>query len=293
MNMFKKSQSLVTLAATAILFAFQAPTRADVELPRYHFVVGQQLDYTGHSQAEHQDHPQMDRTDTALTIWVVRQNSDKSFHLVVLSSTKNAAAPVKTAKDGKENPPIVTVSLVDLTADGDTHDNPATAGQTTPDVFPPLPPTLDEHTPLAWNTTDEDLGQTTTFKPLRQQDRNEFLFEGVHSALTDPIFQTASTATFHFDWSKGLVTKIVTQFSQGVGVNIRGTTTLQLQQIANADPNFIAQLSAESDLYFAAQAAAAQATQIATIDPTQTEAKLAEATAAARKMLNPKSPSRC
>ena len=194
------------------------------------------------------------------------------------SLAKRKARKGRNPKTGQENLPALSVSQVDLSPDGDTPENAANTGQSTPEVFPPLP--RDLAALAGWDTIDEDLGQKTTFKPLRQQDRNTFLFEGIRASVTDPIFQTAGRATFHFDWNKGLITRIETRFSQGYGMPVRGSGTLELQQVSNADPQFLQQLAAESDVYFAATAKATQATETAALDPAQTDARLAAAEAA-------------
>jgi thiol-disulfide isomerase/thioredoxin len=265
---------LYCAAALAILVASTAAARADVTVPLYKFTVGQELDYTGKSKAEHQDHPQVDITDTTVKIWVVRENPDHSFHMIVLSNTSNGAP----GKDGKPQPPVTTIAPLDLTPSGDVPDGPSTAGQSTPEVFPPLP-----HNAAAmagWENADDQAGTRTLFKALRQRDRNEFYFEGAQTSVSDPIYLTASSATFHFDWNKGLITHIETQFSQGFGANVRGTGSVELQQIVPVDDNFIKQLAGESDILFAASAAAGKATETAALDPAQTEAKLQEAAAA-------------
>jgi len=282
-NSLRYRSSLV-LAISAALLAGASALRADIELPRYHLVVGQELAYQGRATAEHQDHPQVDITDTSYRIWVVRENPDHSFHLIVMSSVKNGgAAPAPAAGAPKnarpqENMPVVTVSQVDLTGDGDTPDAYAATNQATPEVFPPLP--HDQAAMNSWDTVDDETGQRTLFKALRQRDRNEFSFEAIHAAATDPIYQAASTATYHFDWTRGLITGIETQFSQGFGTNIRGRGTLQLQRAIAADPDFIKQLSTEGDIYFAAVIAAGKATDAAALDPAQTEDRLAAAAAA-------------
>jgi thiol-disulfide isomerase/thioredoxin len=265
---------LISAAALALALASATSIRADVEVPRYKFAVGQELDYAGRSNAQHQDHPQVDLTDTAVKIWVVRENPDHSFHMIVMSNTRNGAP----GKDGKPQPPVTTIAPLDLNTNGDVPEGPSTAGQSTPAVFPPLP--HDVAAMAGWENADDQAGTRTLFKALRQRDRNEFYFEGVQTSVTDPIYLTASSATFHFDWNKGLISHIETQFSQGFGLNVRGTGGVELQQVVTADENFIKQLANESDILFAASAAAGKASETALLDPTQTDAKLAEAAAA-------------
>ena len=66
MPVLNHARKFLALTTVAILAAAYTTARADIELPRYHLVPGQQIEYRGSSRAEHQDHPQMDTTDTTL-----------------------------------------------------------------------------------------------------------------------------------------------------------------------------------------------------------------------------------
>jgi hypothetical protein len=266
-----RRMSFVCIAGVATLVASQAGSRADVEAPRYKLAVGEELDYAGTSKAQHQDHSQVDITEITVKIWVVRENPDHSFHMIVMSNTRNGVP----GKDGKPQPPVVTIAPLDLTAAGDLPENPTTVGQSTPEIFPPLPPNLAAMG--GWENADNQSGTRTIFKPLRQRDRNEFYFAGTQISVSDPIYLTASSATFRFDGNRGLITRIETQFSQGFGINVRGTCNIELQQVTTADGNFIKQLANESNILFAASAAAAKASETAVLDSAQTDAKLVDA----------------
>src|SRR5262245_6633073 len=71
------------LAAVGLRLA--SATAAEAPLPRYKLQVGQELRYSGHSDFKYQSGKHIN--DTTWRIWVVRQNEDGGWRLVIRSGS--------------------------------------------------------------------------------------------------------------------------------------------------------------------------------------------------------------
>src|SRR5439155_13612174 len=115
---------LVVLACCSLL----SPAIADEVLPRYRLQVGQELRYTGKSEFKYQGGEH--NYDNTWRIWVVRQNADGGWRLVLRSgmTMRQSNAPANRQNDER-----VTFGWCDLLPSGAFAENDSLGVHLRPD----------------------------------------------------------------------------------------------------------------------------------------------------------------
>lgn len=259
----------VALILLLVLICSRSAPASD--LPRYKLSVGQEIQYEGTSDFKYQSGSF--HTDQSWTAWVVRQNGDGSWRVLLKAestSTQNA--------DGRSfrGQPSTSVVWLDLSPDGTAPRNDSFGFSLEPSaIFPRLPGAPVEQkdgweVPVAFGVIH--------YKTQPSGDKSsEFVFTAQHAAPENEIYLMTNTGTIHFDPDRGLVTKIEQQRSQGYGFKGTGQGSTRLTNVKTADAAWITQLDRESRAYFDAVQDDEEKQKQAEKDPVHGEGLLAEA----------------
>jgi peroxiredoxin len=232
------------------LFTTQFSVFAGDTLPRYRFEPGQEIAFRfsslfkygeGKTAGEHGF-----RDDW--TIWVVRANPDGSFHLIAREQNT-----FSQTVDGKkmDQPAQTNIVHADIFPDGKVVMNKTIQFRGNPEaVFPLLPPDAAQFK-AGWQCLHGD--EKVTFKPL--DSIKGFVFESETDSPMNKIYLSSNKSKYTFDASKGFVTKIESETTQGYGFKGKGTGSTELVSIKTMEPAALQAFVGASDRYFAAMAA--------------------------------------
>ncbi len=237
--MYARCFSLRTALVAILAFGVGGATAAmalgaeDAALPRYKLRLGQQLVYKTVDKGE-----QKNKYPMEWTLRVVRQNPDKSWHIVF---TQEAFS---RAEDG----------YIDLAADGQIVENRSLGPSANPTLLlPPLPP--DEASVLG--TWSAELSLDATRRKFRSEGEprdGTWKFSESPVTIFDPIYQSSTERDYEFDMSRGLVTEVTSTSIQGWPKGrsdepyVQHIELVSDEMIADVD---LAELATEYDEYFA------------------------------------------
>lgn len=241
------------------------------DLPRYKLAVGQEIQYEGTSDFQYQSGSF--HTDQSWTAWVVRQNGDGSWRLVLKSESTSTQKAEGRSFQGK---PSTSLVWLDLYPDGTAPRNDSIGFSLEPTgIFPRLPDDAAARqngweAPVAFGVVRYK-AQPSGGQP------SEFVFTAQHVAPENDIYLMTNTGTIHFDADRSLVTKIEQQRSQGYGFKGTGQGNTRLTNLKTDDAAWIKQLDRESRAYFDAVKDDEDKQKQAEKDPVHGEGLLAEA----------------
>jgi peroxiredoxin len=232
---------------------FTAPARAADEdthaVPRYRLKVGQELTYRQTSEFKYGKGATAGSLGSRADwdVWVVRQNADGSWHLVLRSSHLDwqGKGPPRGLK------PSQHLMACDLFPDGRlvTHDTALHA----PDpaaLFPRLPKDAAE-AGKGWEDQRPRDDIHCRFKLVGpDREANLLIFDEVRDSPLDKIYLSTSRTRFWFDLKQGLVHHATGNNSQGYGFQGKGTGFVELRGTREKDAAWVKQLAAEADRYF-------------------------------------------
>ena len=259
------------LAITALLtLTLYLPARAE-DLPRYKLSVGQEIQYQGSSDFKYESGSF--HTDSNWTAWVVRQNADGSWRVVLKSESKFTQNAEGRSLGGQTN---TSLAWFDLFPDGKAPRNDSLGFSVEPTaVFPRLPdePQARQNgweAPVAFGVV--------RYKAQSASDKaSEIVFSAQQVAPENEIYLMTNTSTIHFDAGRGLVIGSEQEQSQGYGFKGSGHGSIRLAGVKTDDASWTRQFDHESRAYFDAVADYQEKQQQAEKDSAHADGLLAEA----------------
>jgi len=249
------SASLALLTGLILIPARSAATQGP---PRYALEVGQELVYEDSSQFKGM-FTFLETNKT--TFWVVRTNGDGSWHIIAhkesTSSSNFGNAGMKMSSD----PTLEALDTFDLHPDGRIANPPQGKHleKSLPGTFIRLPADI-ASAQAGWNHQQAD-GDLSVFRLSSQSDpaSGKWIFEGVLKQVDD----ATSRSLIHFDAQRGLITRVESKrtgsdWGSGGG---RGKGILELKSATKKTPEWITQLTQETDILSKAKAATRDACQ--------------------------------
>jgi len=258
------------LGITALLAITYVPARAE-DVPRYQLSVGQEIQYQGTSDFKYESGSF--HTDSNWTAWVVRQNADGSWRVVLKSESKFTQSAGGRSLGGQTN---TSLAWFDLFPDGKAPRNDSLGFSVEPTVvFAKLPddPQARQNgweAPVAFGVI--------RYKAQPATDKaSEIVFTAQQVAPENEIYLMTNTSTIHFDPGRGLVIGNEQEQSQGYGFKGTGHGSNSLTSVKTDDPAWTRQFDHESRAYFDAVADYQEKQQQAQKDPAHAEGLVAEA----------------
>ena len=253
--------SLLLGLIAGLTAAFTSSAGTIILLPRYHLAVGQELVYEGSSRFKYERgvHGTTDKT----TLWVAAQNKDQSWHII--AHNENTFASMHGTNDGPlpQGQKRETFGAFDLYPDGHIGKPPeGNREEGLSSMFPPLPADLPS-AERGWELDKGD-GDKARFRLNPQSDAaaGKWVFDRSDEGLQNEVYLSTSKAVIHFDASRGFITKVEGENTQGYGVNGKGTGGTELKSDSKKDPEWIAQLSREAEVLSKAKAAVRDAGKV-------------------------------
>jgi len=235
------------LSTLCLSYSGQADENANT-VPRYRLQVGQDLKYQGSSEFKYENGSHGYKTEWQ--VWVVRQNDDGSWRIVVRESQKLSMKRVGQEQGGGQAQ--VTLGYCDLFPDGRITANDSLGYRLDPSViFPRLPDNLTQ-AKEGWSAEGFRNDSRTEFKPAANSSPETFVFDGVRHSPMDKIYVSSSRAKYTFDRNRGVTKRIDSETTQGYGFNGKGTGTTELAAIEQHDAEWTKQFNDETSRYFAA-----------------------------------------
>jgi peroxiredoxin len=252
MSAVRRSVSGALCAASLLMTP--ARVAADDALPRYRLKVGQELTYSLKSGSSFGEGSKAEPygSDDEWHVWVVRQNADGSWRLLLRESRSLWYGRDKKVQDGGQ-----TLDYCDFFPDG-RHVEPALFGYS-PDkgldpgrVLPRLPVDADAAARGWEGTFAADEARTRyTAEDARPAAGKPWIFTGVRETPLDKVYLLASRTKYTYDPGRGVIGKATETTSRG-WEGRKNTVSIELREVKQADAAATAQLAAEVDRYFAA-----------------------------------------
>jgi len=256
------------------LVAAQA-TGAPPELPRYRLQVGQELQYAGKSEFKY-DNGQHN-TDSTWRIWVVRQNKDGGWRLVIRSGSTFSQGNAKRSTPADER---VTFAWCDISPAGEITENDSFGFRLRPNGILPRLPEDATAMKIGWTSEYRRLDEQHRYKVLPDQSaEGKIAIEGALESAMNEIYGVTNTHVVTFDLSRGLPEKVVESSTQTYGFNGQGTGTTSLEKIETHDAAWTRDFTADTDGYFAAKQVYDKATSIRNQSPDDLEKSMQKAVA--------------
>jgi thiol-disulfide isomerase/thioredoxin len=234
--------------------AFSWGANAEPPLPRYQLEVGQELVYDGSSEFRYEggSHGTTNRT----TLWVTHQNADGSWHVVAHNEHSFRQSFGKDEKQSAPERKEQQFDAFDVFPDGRIAKAPAGPRDRALTAFFFRVPADASTAQAGWEISEND-GDKSIYRLAPQNDpaSGKWVFEKTEKGLFNEIYLSTSKAIIHFDATRGLVTKVESESSQGYGFNGKGAGLAQLKSATGKDREWIDQLAREADLFMQAKAA--------------------------------------
>jgi thiol-disulfide isomerase/thioredoxin len=248
------------------------------ELPRYKLHVGQELQYTS------QDEFVFDRGkfvyDITWHVWVVKENADGSWRLVIRYATVDKDTRYADDQGGKRE--SVTFAWCDLDPSGQLPENESFGYRLTPFTLLVKLPERPEDLKSGWTRVPSNrmLHELSDAKYLPgQSTADKMVFEVVRHNAMNEIYGFEFKDTVTFDVKRGLPEKIDSYTRQTYGFDGEGHAALQLTDIKERDSDWCASFGADAQRYFAAKKAFDADVKAAQLTGDAAETKLQEAAA--------------
>jgi thiol-disulfide isomerase/thioredoxin len=241
-------------AISLLLSAFStapAASAADA-LPRYKLHVGQELHYTSHDEFV------FDRGkflyDIMWNIWVVKENADGSWRLVIRNATVDKDTRYADDQGGKRE--TVTFAWCDLDSAGRLPENDSFGYRLTPYTLLVKLPENENDLKSGWTRTPRDrmLHEVSQSSYLPEKSTAEKMaFQVVRENVLNEIYGFEFKDTVTFDLARGVPEEIDSYTRQTFGFDGQGRATLKLVDIKQHNHDWCTRFSADAERYFAAK----------------------------------------
>ncbi|MGH7202813.1 MAG: TlpA family protein disulfide reductase, partial [Planctomycetaceae bacterium] len=225
----------------------------DEGVPRYRLSAGQELLYETHGEFSYQnggDSTFNRLTDTTRKLRVVRRNDDGSWRIVMHETTLRRSQ--RGDDEPSDSPAQVTLAWFDLHPDGRVPHNSSLGYRVRPSsLFVRLPPDAPS-LKAGWEDAVELDSGTRHHKLADVPDANsaEIIIEVTTDSPMNAVYESTSSAKYHFDTDRGLVTRIETENSQGYGIQGKGSGTTELKSVETIEPDELAEFVKETGIFF-------------------------------------------
>ncbi|WZO98649.1 TlpA disulfide reductase family protein [Isosphaeraceae bacterium EP7] len=265
-----------TFLAFVFLFVLATSARADAgaTIPTYRLKVGQILNYHAESSTKYGERGFGSSTDWRG--WVVRQNPDGGWRVVLRSRSKETTTNAgKTQDDG---PASLILVYADLRPDGQFSPNDSLSTQISlANLFPQLPRDAAELSNGWQGTLPLQNGHTEYHRAdPPAADPSAFVFESEHHSQMNKVYLSTGGARLTFDRERGLITRSENRHTQDYGVHSKGSGTTELIAIEEQPIEKAATFADEADRFFDLARRRDEMLDEATRDPLRTEALLAQ-----------------
>jgi peroxiredoxin len=212
------------------------------ELPRYQFRVGNNYLYESKFLFEYKGGEM--QTTELFDVWVVRENQDGSFRLVI-RKTNGAEA--------SESPNAEQLGYCDMHPDGRFSQNFTLGYAIDPtEIFPPLPANQSE-LQSGWTGQTPSGGVLNYSVATAPTDALEdWQFKVQRQSIEDTIYESSFSGKYTFDSRNGLIRQLESRLNQKFGVEGTGSGTITLAADRVMPEDFIRAFAAEAEIYFAA-----------------------------------------
>jgi thiol-disulfide isomerase/thioredoxin len=239
-------------AMTCLIFASASACAYAGVLPRYTLEPGKLITYE--ETQIFKGAGEESRYRTTWRLWVIGRNQGGSWRLIAREGVEVVSR--KGSSPGERE--TVTFARFDLKPDGTVPDSPELGTRFDPSwIFPPLPG--DERAAFAgWLTKDDRDGRTIRCQPVTQKDKDpadRFDFTADVSSFREKIYEGSDRRTYHFDRTKGLISRGELEQAFGAHVQEKGTGTLELKSIEQVKPADLTVFVEQMDRYFEAHEA--------------------------------------
>lgn len=282
-------------------------------LPRYVFKVGQELSYQAHSEFRAEDGPPL-KSDYTWQVWVIRQNDDGSWRLILRQSSSYQMPPAaegretsadqpskpngspKADRGGKpgaaktqpaaspgpaEPPEFVTFAYCDLFPDGRISDNPTIDDRLEPRLLFPKLPKNNKELENGWSDARRKMQVSYRYqvakRPADDDESQQWEIRATRQSSTDEVLLSSTKATYVFDAERGVIESVESQLRQGYGPAGEGTNQTELAGTENFDQAWTRQLDEEMQIYFDVQQRYRELLEAAQRNSTETETLLLDA----------------
>jgi thiol-disulfide isomerase/thioredoxin len=230
---------------------------ADLPLPRYKLTPGQELRYSGKSTFKYEGGQH--GYDTTWRIWVVRQNEDGGWRLLLRSGMTFRATRTLPGSNKPIDTPAnerVTFAWCDMSPAGEFRENESLGYTLRPNAILPRLPDSAEAARAGWTSENRTLDERNRYRLLASQSTPERLaIEVVRESNMNEIYGSSNQEVVTFDVQRGLPEKSASQTTQTYGFNGKGDGLTQLEEVLTHDAQWAQTLAAEADRYFAAKRA--------------------------------------
>lgn len=242
-------RTVATSCLAALVLAVPAAAADPAAVPRYHLKVGQELIYRGDGAFKFQGGQHNGRS--TWHVWVVRENPDGSWHLVLRNGSAFSQGDAKDAR-----PEDVTFAYCDLFPDGRIVDNESLGFHLTPQTILPRLPRDAAEAAKGWTAKSDRMDVSYHCRLLdRPADAGHCTLEVVQDSSFKVIYGYEVKDVVTFDTRRGLVEKVESESKQTYGFNGKGTATTKLDDIEEHDPAWCQDFAADARRFFAAQEA--------------------------------------
>ena len=318
--MFLRIRSIAVFLGTALVLplsglAAEPSDESDrAALPRYLFKVGQELSYQAQSEFQGEEGPPL-KSEYTWQVWVVRQNDDGSWRLILRQSSSfqvppapageapkkaNPAAkgsgPAKTDRRGKPGPakapaaggPVdaappefVTFAYCDLFPDGRIAENPTIDDRLEPRLLFPKLPKNSQELERGWSDTRRKTQVAYRYqvarRPTADEESKQWEIRATRHSPLDEVLVSSTKATYVFDAERGVIESVESQLRQGYGPAGEGTNATELAGTEKFDQAWTRQLDEEMRIYFDVQERYRALLQAAQRDSAEAETLLLDA----------------
>ncbi len=232
----------------------QAPAQTPMPTVGYELIPGKKLFYTSRSKFEYSSG--ILESQSILEIWVMRKNTDGSWHLVL----HNTETSTKTEEHSTrvESTTDASWAVCDFFPDGHFTRNRTMDGISQwdlylPNIFIPLPGDFSSGT-IGWESGDHpysEKGRYTASKP--DTTKRSWIVHVTHETPLDPIYLTEQKAEVYIDLIKMIPVYKKGENTRGYGRYAgRGTYTVLLDSIVDLDTLQARRYVDELMIFFAA-----------------------------------------
>jgi thiol-disulfide isomerase/thioredoxin len=226
--------------------SFAAAAIPAAELPRYKLEVGQDLTYSGSDEFKYQNGKFI--TETKWRVWVVRQNPEGCWRLILQNSTKDRQE--RDAGGGSEDE-TVTFAWTDLSPDGSLTENDSFGYRLNPYTLFIRLPNDAAAADSGWTQPHRRMDEINRYTFLADRSTNDTCFvrlvrESPMNAIYGFEFEDIAT----FDNQRGLPVKIESRSKQTYGFQGEGTGTLKLGEVKQQSEEWCRGFADDADRYF-------------------------------------------
>ena len=203
----------------------------------YEMTPGKKMFYTSRTRLDHSGGT-LESNET-LEIWVVRQNADSSWRLLIHNSERS----INVDAEGKETefPPGSAWGMCDLYPNGRfarnlSMDNLSRFNLYLPNIFVPLPPDLSQPS-LEWEFTDRPYGEKDRYTASRPVvEERSWIIDARHDSPLDDIYLQDNKAEIYVDLVSAIPVYKKGESRRGFG-RYAGTavTTVILDSVVDLD----------------------------------------------------------